>query len=156
MTGNAVQAENSEDIAGLQVCHDELGAFVVLVVDTAVFDRTVVMKTAYWYTDSYYVFIARGDNLGSLKIELRTKAQARPDSLELLAREFRNRLLDQQVRQMVAEEAGGIRDALIKKAFFEGNRRIEATILRSDEGAIPSSDESYRDDPLEITKGQNA
>ena len=154
MTAGAAAAETSEDLAGLRVSHDELGIFIVVEVDTTVFDRIAVMKTAYWFTDTHYIFIARGDTPDSLRIELRTKAQTEPGDLELLAREFCNRLLDQQVREMVAAETGEIRDALIKKAFFEGSRHVDPAVLRSDEGAIPARDQSYKDDPLGISKGE--
>ena len=151
MTDTAV-AKGHEGLAGLQVFTDELGAYIAIVIDTAIYQRTAVMKTAYWQTNQCYVFIAKGNAPDTLKIEFRVKDPAQSDDLEPLAREFCNRLLDQQVRELVASETGEIRDALVRKAFFEGNKRLDPAILQSNESAIPASGQSYKEDPVEISK----
>ncbi len=150
MVANSKTAKNNEDIAGLQISSDNLGVYVAVSIDTAIFRRVAVMKTAYWYTDQCYVFVAKGDAPDSLKIELRAKEPAETDFLESLARAFCNRLLDQQVREMIAIETGEIRDALVKKAFFEGSKHLDPTILQSNESAVPSPGQSYKDDPLGV------
>jgi His-Xaa-Ser system protein HxsD len=145
-------AKDREDLAGLQIFSDELGAYIVVVIDTAIYERAAVMKTAYWQTNQCYVFIAKGNAPDTLKIEFRAKDPTQADGLEPFARDFCNRLLDQQVRELVATETGEIRDALVRKAFFEGNKHLDPAILRSDESAIPASGQSYKEDPVKISK----
>ena len=155
MTDTAV-AKSHEDLAGLQIFTDELGAYIAVEIDTAIYQRAAVMKTAYWQTNQCYVFIAKGNVPDTLKIEFRVKDPAQADDLEPLARDFCNRLLDQQVRELVATETGGIRDDLVRKAFFEGKKRLDPAILQSDESAVPASGQSYKEDPVKISKQDQA
>ena len=152
MITDTAAARGREDLAGLQVSTDELGAYVAVIIDTAIYQRTAVMKTAYWQTNYCYVFIAKGNSTDTLKIELRVKDPAQVVDLEPLARDFCNRLLDQQVREMVATETGEIRDTLVKKAFFEGRKHLDPAILRSDESAVPTHGQSYKEDPVDISQ----
>jgi len=149
--------EGSEDLTGLQVSSDELGRYVAISVDTSVYSRSSVLKTAYWFTDQYYVFIDRVDNDNAfLRVELRSKVDREHDSLTSSARELCNSLLDQQVRDLVSKETGHVRDFLIKKSFFEGSKHLDPALLHSDETAIPSPNQSYDDDALEISSKVNA
>ena len=38
---------------------DSLGAYATANVDTEVYGETVLLKTAYWFTDQYYLFSRR-------------------------------------------------------------------------------------------------
>jgi len=144
----------SGDAGGFTISTGGLGAFISVTIDTAVYDRMAVFKSAYWYTDICYLFISKGDKADTLQIEFRPKNSEQENSLDKLAREFCNRLVDQQVREAVAAETGNIRDALIEKAFFEGGKHLDPSILRSDESAIPSQSESYKDRSLKIPQGK--
>ena len=140
----------SGDAGGFTISTGDLGTFISVTIDTAVYDRNAVFRTAYWYTDICYLFIAKGDEPGILLVEFRSKNSEQESLLERLARDFCNRLVDQQVREIVAAETGNIRDALIEKAFFEGGKHLDPTILLSDESAVPSQGESYKDPSLII------
>ena len=152
MVTDTAVAKGHEDLAGLQILTDELGAYIAVEIDTAIYQRAAVMKTAYWQTNQCYVFIAKGNVPDALRIEFRVKDPAQGDDLELLVRDFCNRLLDQQVRELVATETSEIRDALVRKAFFEGSKHLDPAILQSDESAIPASSQGYNEDPVKISK----
>jgi His-Xaa-Ser system protein HxsD len=128
---------------------DELGAVARVLVDTSVYSKTAVFKTAYWYTDRCYLFLSTTDDpADTIQVEVRPKEEASRDELVALCREFCNSLIDQQVRQDVIAETGSIRETLVKKAFFEGGKHPDS--LRSKEDDIPAEGQSYEDDPLKI------
>jgi His-Xaa-Ser system protein HxsD len=102
---------------------DELGAFVRVNVDPTVFSETAILKTAYWFTESYYVFIARDRGTGLLRVEFRSKSAGSAEQLKAACGDFWNQLVDFEVRQKVFAETSSVRDALIKKAFFEAKAR---------------------------------
>jgi His-Xaa-Ser system protein HxsD len=122
---------------------DQLGAVARVRIDTSVYSKTAVFKTAYWYTDRCYLFLSTPDDpVETIQVEVRPKEEVGRDELVALCREFCNSLIDQQVRQDVIAETGSIRETLVKKAFFEGGKHPDG--LRSKEEDIP------KDDPLKI------
>lgn len=138
--------EKPEASGGLQVSTDDLGNRITVSVGLSIYTHTSILKTAYWFTDQCYVFIDRVEGAEDLlRIELRNKESTSNESLEILAREFCNRLLDQRVRDIVFKETRKVRDFLVEKAFFEGSKHLDPTLLQSDESSIPSSNQSYRD-----------
>lgn len=138
-----MESEKHGDLAGLHVSSDDLGKFVTVTVETAIYSQESVLKTAYWFTDQCYVFIDKSTpEDSSLLVELRNKSSV-DDSLTKLAREFCNRLLDQRVRDIVIKETGKVRDFLVEKAFQDGSKHLDPTLLRSDETAIPKPSETY-------------
>jgi His-Xaa-Ser system protein HxsD len=130
---------------------DSLGALAYLTVDTSIYGKTAVFKTAYWYTERCYLFLSRVEGSpNSIQIEIRPKSIMSNEELVAVCREFANNLIDQQVRQEVIAETGNIRDALIKKAFFEGSHHRDPDTLHSNEKYVPAADQSYTNDPLKI------
>jgi His-Xaa-Ser system protein HxsD len=111
---------------------DELGPFVRISIDPTVFSETAVLKTAYWFTDQYYVFIAKDRSSGLVGVELRAKSGSSVDSLKGAVGEFSNQLLDYDVRQRVFAETSAVRDTLIKKAFFEAKAPPPPGLLCAD------------------------
>ena len=147
------RTENTPSLGDPVIVTDDLGSCVSVSLDTTVYDKAVVFKVAYWYTDRCYVFFAPGKGNNKLSVELRAmEADGPPGNLENLAREFCNRLIDQQVRDLVATETLGVRDALVKKAFFEGSLHLDPSVLRSNESAVPVDGQGYKEDPLDIGK----
>jgi len=130
---------------------DSLGALACFTVDTSIYNNTTVFKTAYWYTERCYVSLSRSlDSPHRIQIEIRPKSTMSNEQLIALCRDFANNLIDQQVRQEVIAESGNVRDALIKKAFFEGSHHLDPEKLHSNEESVPEADQSYKTDPLKI------
>ncbi len=136
---------------------DELGAVARVQVESSVYSRVAIFKTAYWFTDRFYVFLSRENESELVTIELRAKQELSDGDLEVACREFCNSLIDQQVRQDVIQETGEIRDMLLRKAFGEGREHGDPDLLIGNNSNIPSSAMNYQDDPLRIGKltGEN-
>lgn len=115
----------SDDVISCSL--DDLGEYATICIDTRVFSETAIMKTAYWLTEEYFLFLFRDtkDPATSLSVELRLKdpAENTQKLLETACRKFGNHLIDQEVRQVVQTETAAFRDALVQKAFFEGRPR---------------------------------
>ena len=135
MNDQRVAHEGGDAIRGLNISVDELGRFATLFVSSDIYDRAALFKTAYWFTENHYVFIRPSECGHGYEVELRHKEPTpNPDTITAVSGEFVNRLLDQQVRQVVIAETGEIRDALVKKAFFEGRKRLDPALLRTGKG----------------------
>lgn len=126
---------------------DELGVYVRVSVDPKVFSETALLKTAYWFTDQYYVFCANNRDMGTLDVELRLKQGDGLEQLKAACGELWNKLLDQEVRQRVLAETAPIREQLLKKAFFEAKAPLTPGTV-SDESRLPQKGDSYSDDPV--------
>lgn len=131
---------------------DELGIYIRFGVDGGIYSDTAILKTAYWFTDQYYLFINKQKENNQYEIEIRPKEDVSPDVLKKVYGAFHNYLLDQETRQKVIQETAVIRDTLVKKAFFEAKTSLPKAAA-STESHIPRPDESYTDDPVYIEKG---
>jgi His-Xaa-Ser system protein HxsD len=107
---------------------DELGVFAQVSVDPSVFSDTAIFKNAYWFTDTFYLFLSKSGASPLLTIEFRPKLESSdaPAALKAVCGEFWNALLDQEVRQHVLRETGNVRDTLVKKAFFDARASLPA------------------------------
>ena len=103
--------------------------------DPAVYRLTAVKKAAYKFGDRFHVRIWTGD--AGIHVEL--EAKDRSGESASLVGEFCNELLDQELRELVAEETRPIRDILLSQAFSA----ISLLDPLGDEG-------DYRDDPKHI------
>jgi His-Xaa-Ser system protein HxsD len=129
---------------------DELGACSSVSIDLSVYGLTAVFKAAYWYTERFYLFLSREDGADWLRVEIRPKQALDRQDLEAACRDFCNALIDQRVRQVVIEETGEIREALVRKAFGEGRKHLDPARLGSDESNVPEAEASFKSDPLGI------
>ena len=85
----------------------------VVIFDLAVYRANAVKKAAYKYGGLFYVLIAQRDDL----IEVRLKPKETCTSPAVLVGEFCNAVLDQELRETIADETTGIRDLLLAQAF---------------------------------------
>ena len=115
---------------------DALGVFAQVRVDSEVYSEHAILKTAYWFTDHYYLFVSKNTD-GVFVVEFRNKTGDSPDALKTACGEFMNGVLDQEVRQQVLQETAGVRDALLKKAFFEAKTPVPVGVV-SDETHLAS------------------
>ena len=133
--------------SGFRCGSDELGVFAQSSVDPSVFSETAILKTAYWFTDRYYIFLTKNIGTGLLDVEFRLKQGEDAEQLKKACGEFWNYLLDQEVRQKVLLETSEVRDALIKKSFMDARTPPPpATIC--DESYRPVQGQNYLDDPV--------
>jgi His-Xaa-Ser system protein HxsD len=133
--------------SGFRCGSDELGVFAQSSVDPTVFSETAILKTAYWFTDKFYVFLAKNFETGLLDIEFRLKQGEDTEQLKIACGEFSNYLLDQEVRQKVLLETSGIRDALIKKAFVDARIPPPLNTICNESYRVGQG-QSYLQDPV--------
>lgn len=126
---------------------DELGVYARISIDPNVFSEIAILKAAYWFTDHYYLFLAKNKVSCLMEVEFRLKKGDSLAELKIACGEFWNNLLDQEVRQKVLLETGTLRDTLIKKAFFEAKAPIPSGVS-SEESHLPRADQSFLDDPV--------
>jgi His-Xaa-Ser system protein HxsD len=82
--------------------------------DTAVYRLAAVKKAAYRFGDRCHVELATAEP-DRVKVTLTPKRLI--EDAAYLAGEFRNEALDQELREVVAEETRGVRDVLLAQAF---------------------------------------
>lgn len=126
---------------------DELGVFAQVSVDPSVFSEAAILKTAYWFTDKYYLFLAKSRANGLFEVEFRLKTGESLEQLKAACGEFSNNLLDQEVRQKVLLETASVRDTLLKKAFLEGKALLPPGTV-SDETHLPQPGDVFSEDPV--------
>jgi His-Xaa-Ser system protein HxsD len=95
---------------------------VAFTVDQRVYSVEAVLRTAYWFTDRAYIFISTPAE-HTLRVHLKTKPVTleapHQESIDEIAGEFSNALLDNQLRESVEERTGKIRELLVAKAVAE-------------------------------------
>jgi len=109
---------------------DVLGDLGAITIDPTLYTEQAVFRTAYWLTDRHYVFLDRDG--ARIRVEIRNKPGLTAD-LQQACAEFCNALVDFRLRGIVAQETGGIRDALVKQAFLEGVPKPGLSGARSNE-----------------------
>ena len=102
----------------------------------AVYRLSAVKKAAYKFGDRCHIQIATIEG-GRIQARLSPKNPA--EDPQYLAGEFGNEVLDQELREQVAQETAAVRDLLMAQAF-------SATSLIDEEG----EEADYRVDPLGI------
>jgi len=137
-----------KSLSAFHIDSDELGVYAKVSVDPLLYGLASILKTAYWFTDQCYVYLA--NRAPFIEVEFRLKQGDSEDLLTQCCGQFLNNLLDQSVRQVVLGETAGIRDALIKKAFFDAKAAISQLVI-ADESNRPTGSQSYKDDPLNIS-----
>ena len=126
---------------------DELGIYARVSVDPNLFSEVAILKTAYWFTDNYYLFLTRNKVSDLVDVEFRIKQGDSIEQLKVACGEFWNSLIDQEVRQKVLLETAPLRDTLLKKAFLEAKAPLPPGVV-SDESHIPRPGQVFRDDPV--------
>lgn len=93
---------------------------VALRVDLSVFAIEAVLRAAYKLTDRCHLFVERpSEEAEQVVVTFRPKGEV--VVIDAIVGEFANELVDQQLREHLAREAGPIREILVAQAFAEGN-----------------------------------
>ena len=109
MNGDWLQPDLADDVLTLNV-------------DERIYTVSALLRAAYWFTDRTYIFVSKpNENFLRVQIKAKPPTLEAPSRLSLadIAGEFGNSLLDYQLREVIEERTGKIRELLITKALSE-------------------------------------
>lgn len=100
-------------------------ASLTLTLDSRQFSREAALKVAYWFTRDLYIDFPPSTTEHLFEVVLRAKCPTptldnpAPKTLDELVSDFRNALIDSELRIQVQRETSGVRELLLAKAFAE-------------------------------------
>lgn len=86
---------------------------LLLTIDNSTFEKEAILQASYKFTDKCYISI---DN-SNKKTEVYFQSKNETEDLERIAQDFKNEIIDQQVRLQTGREFKEIREELVKRAF---------------------------------------
>ncbi|HIF9203254.1 TPA: His-Xaa-Ser system protein HxsD [Photobacterium damselae] len=129
------------------ISNSELGIMASILISKAAYRKETIIKVMYELTGKYFVLISEEQE--NFSICITSKNVDTPENeLKNVCHELTNDLIDQELRQIVIEETGAIRDAIVKKAFSEASKGLSIPAIKSN--YIPNENHSYRDDKKNI------
>lgn len=134
--------ENEEETADFEF---ELGEReIAFDVSEELYALDAIYGASYLFIDRCYVFLDRPSDR-KVRVRLRTKAAADEETLEALAGEFANELLNSQLRVRIGQATATLREQYMARAFFapQQNATIAELLAELDE-------EEMEEEPLEI------
>ena len=87
---------------------------LLLKVDKKIYDIKTITQTSYKFTDKYYIHIK---SISEDVVGVYFENKESTISLEDIANQFSNELIDQQVRVDTERDYRNVRDAIVKQAF---------------------------------------
>ncbi|SMG63369.1 conserved hypothetical protein [methanotrophic bacterial endosymbiont of Bathymodiolus sp.] len=128
---------------------DELGKYGRFIINSDIFNKIAVLKTAYWYTDLFYLKILSQSK--SFEMIIRCKGDFDSNLLQKTSDEFRNKLIDYQLRQEIIAETQDIQELIIRKAFGEAAKTHTPSQMEiTREIDIPLSGDTFEQDNTHI------
>lgn len=88
---------------------------ITLNLDVSFYNREAILNTAYYFTDQCYISL-ESYNDKTAKVVFSHKDKENVD-LNLVIKDFSNKLIDQQLRHSIAKETDEIKKLIIKEAF---------------------------------------
>ncbi len=102
------------------------GKILVLLLHNEFYEKEAIRLASYRFTDRCTVLIRPADKW---EIEVLFEPKSGPDfDLEMVAREFCNEVLDQQVRLDLERRYGNVRELIVKQAFAPVKDMEEETV----------------------------
>jgi len=87
---------------------------MIFELDPAIYRLSAIKKAAYKFADRFHIQLLTSDS-GWIKALLKSKAAV--ENSKAMAGDFCNEVLDQELREVVAEDTRLIRDLLLRQAF---------------------------------------
>ena len=100
--------------------------------ETDLYSKDTIMRTAYHFIDNYYIFLDKDDDFVVVSM-ISKKEQKITDGLHIqIEGEFRNELLNQEVRKSIRKETKNIRELILARAMYSSYIE-EPEIIRESE-----------------------
>lgn len=100
---------------------------IVFTINTLIYPLAVIMKTAYNYTDNFYIFLDY-INDGIIEVQIKSKECIDIAELESLVGDFYNELLNQNIRLDIQKNTSNLRQLILGRALYTEcieNKEIE-------------------------------
>ncbi len=81
-----------------------------------IYSLDTIKKASYKFTDLLAFEFAQAPT-GEIRVILAAIKEKKQDELELIAKRFKNEVLDQDLRETIAKETEGIRNLILAQAF---------------------------------------
>ena len=114
-------------------------------VEESLFPLEAIYGSAYLFVDRCWLFMTRPRD-GVVGVHLKTKEDADEATLEALAGEFANELLNQAIRLQITESTATLREYTMARAFFTTPVQSSIDALLAERDA-----EELEEDELEIS-----
>jgi His-Xaa-Ser system protein HxsD len=88
----------------------------ILVVDTSIYSLEAIKKAAYKFADRASIII-NNDSNAKVSVAFNFVGPHAKNDPEHVISDFRNELLDQDLREIIKKETGALRNAIIAHAF---------------------------------------
>ena len=123
------------------------GRRVSFTIDEDIYPRDVVYGAAYLFVDRCWLFLQRpADRQIEVRLKPKSSDGITEQTLEALAGEFANELLNQLVRHQVGNATRDLRDYYMARAFFQDDTRASIDALLAELDA-----EELQEDELEVS-----
>ena len=114
-------------------------------IDTKVYSREAVIKTAYLFLERCYLFLYH-DAEGTLRVRLKLKLGKNAD-IQTLADEFLNELLNQSLRYQIAMETKNLRELIMARALY--SECLDTTSIKNE---VSEKNQEFAADALGVSK----
>jgi radical SAM pair-associated protein len=112
---------------------------IVFSINTEIYPLDVIMKTAYNYTDGFYIFFDYEKD-GFIEVKLKHKEDCDVPKLEAVVGEFYNELLNQKIRLDIQKSTSNIRQLILGRALY--TECIETNGVETSQSTQPVMDYS--------------
>ena len=100
--------------------------------DTDLYSKDTIMRTAYHFIDDYYIFLEKDDHFVLVSIITKKEQKITDDLHVQIEGEFRNELLNQEVRKSIRKETKSIRELILARAMYSSYIEEPENIMESD------------------------
>jgi His-Xaa-Ser system protein HxsD len=104
---------------------------IVFTINTLIYPLAVIMKTAYNYTDNFYIFLDY-INDGIIEAQIKPKESVDIAELESLVGDFYNELLNQNIRLDIQKNTSNLRQLILGRALYTECIEIKENELTKD------------------------
>jgi len=90
-------------------------------IDAQIFSKNALLKCLYWYGDKFHTTVAL-ENTSQYVILLEpfSETNVKEEELDFFLQKFERDIIDYQLREIIVQQTGNIRDLLVAKAFSNG------------------------------------
>lgn len=134
----------------IEIKEDEEAAYAL--VDSRIYSLEAVYDAAYNFLDKAYILL-EGDPEDVIKVRLKSKEDSNEETLEKLANEFFNELINTGLRREISQKNQNIREYMVSAALIGASQELQEKIEEESQDMDDDDNEpTWNDDPLGIAQ----